>query len=143
MKKLLIAILSFALIILSPAPAKAVYGGTLALGDQRVLTYFNGEGSNGPGCTGTMISPQVVVTVAHCMGYNGEFFPNEVNYPSDMWVALPGVDIHSDDFSTRVRVMEVLLTAGYDNTWDPAHGNTNTTINDVAFLLLDKPLVDS
>jgi secreted trypsin-like serine protease len=121
--------------------ASAVFGGTLAVGDSRVLSLTNGMYSVSPACSGSLINTQVVVTAAHCLGNSGMKYTSEEYFPADLWVALPGSDLYLDFKDTRVKVSKVLLTNGYDNTWNPEKGNVITQKDDIAFLLLEKPLV--
>jgi len=124
-----------------PPNASAVFGGTLAVGDSRVVSLTNGMYSVNPACSGSLIDSQVVVTAAHCLGNSGMKYTSEEYLPKDLWVALPGSDLYSDFKDTRVKVVKVLLINGYDNTWDPEKGNVITQKDDIAFLLLEKPLV--
>ena len=124
-----------------PHSASAVYGGNLALGDLRVVSLTNGMNSVKPACSGSLINSQVVVTAAHCLGNNGTTYKSEEYYPQDLWVALPGSDLNLDIKDTRVKVVKVLLTNGYDNTWNPEKGIVITQKDDIAFLILEKPLV--
>ena len=124
-----------------PPNASAVFGGTLAVGDSRVVSLTNGRYSASPACSGSLINTQVVVTAAHCLGNPGMKYTSEEYFPADLWVAIPGADLYSDFKDTRVKVVKVLLTNGYDNTWNPEKGIVITQRDDIAFLLLEKPLV--
>jgi hypothetical protein len=122
--------------------AEAIFNGQLDIGDQRVVALVKGEDNVRSACSASLISPQVVVSAAHCLGNAGFKYSSEVYEPKDLWVALPGSDLNADDTTKRVRVMRALLTNGYDNTWDPEHGNVITQKDDIAFYLLEKPLVE-
>jgi hypothetical protein len=121
--------------------AEAIFNGQLDIGDQRVLSLVKGEDNVRSACSASLISPQVVVSAAHCLGNPGFKYSSEIYEPKDLWVALPGSDLNTDDTTKRVRVLRALLTNGYDNTWDPDHGNVITQKDDIAFYLLEKPLV--
>jgi hypothetical protein len=54
---------------------------------------------------------------------------------------MPGVDVTSDDLTTRVKVMKIVVVPGYDNIWKPELNDTRTQKDDIAFLFLEKPLI--
>jgi hypothetical protein len=119
----------------------AIYGGDSAIGDLRVVSLVKGQDSAKSACSGALIKPQVVVTASHCLGTNGKVYKDEIFIPEDLWIAKPGADLNIDNPSTRVKVVQVVLTAGYDNTWDPTNGRISTQKDDIAFLFLKEELV--
>lgn len=119
----------------------AILGGDSAIGDLRVVSLVKGRDSTKSACSGALIRPQVVVTASHCLGVNGKVYKDEIFIPNDLWIAKPGADLNTDNPSTRVKVVQVALTAGYDNTWDPNNGRIQTQKDDIAFLFLEKELV--
>lgn len=121
--------------------ANAVYGGSLAIGDLRVVSLTNGMNNVKPACSGSLINSQVVVSAAHCLGNSGMKYTSEEYYPQDLWVALPGSDLNLDYKDTRVKVVKVFLTNGYDNTFDFKTENIISMKDDIAFYLLEKPLL--
>jgi secreted trypsin-like serine protease len=121
--------------------ASAVFGGTLAVGDLRVVALTNGMHSAPAACSGSLLNSQIVIAAAHCLGNNGMKYTGEEYFPKDLWVALPGSDLYKDYKDTRVKVVKVLLTNGYDNTFDFNTGNIIAMKDDIAFYLLEKPLV--
>ena len=140
-KKSLIISLVFIFLIRFSNPVHAVYGGSNAVGDQRIVALLRDFDAVRSGCSASLLNPQVVVSAAHCIGNSGMKYTSEIYDPQDLWVALPGSDLNSDSTQNRVRVMRILLTNGYDNTWDPSTGNVITQKDDIAFYLLEKPLV--
>ena len=121
--------------------ASAVFGGTLAVGDLRVVALTNGMYNGIPACSGSLLNSQVVVAAAHCLGNIGMKYVGEEYFPQNLWVALPGSDLYKDYKDTRVKVVKVLLTNGYDNTFDFNTENIISMKDDIAFYLLEKPLV--
>lgn len=119
--------------------ANAVENGTSALGDIKVVAAQL-SGSRSPFCSAALLSEYIVVSAAHC------FTDNTGNENSPIstalyTVSLPGVDVLTDDLSTRVNVMKIVVVAGYDNIWKPDQNDTRTQKDDIAFLFLEKPLV--
>jgi hypothetical protein len=127
--------------LIFPNKSFAIWGGDSAVGDSRVVSLITSRDFNQSGCSGALLTSQVVITAAHCVGPSKKFYPDEIYYPSSLWVAKPGVDLNIDDTLTRVQVLQVVLTAGYDNTWDPDNKNYITQKDDIAFLFLEKELV--
>lgn len=142
-RKPIILALSLFLAILTLPSASGIYNGDLAVGDNRVVALIKGIDGVRPSCSASLINPQIVVSAAHCLGGNGTKYTSEVFDPKDLWVALPGSDLNLDDTTKRVRVMRVLLTNGYDSTWNPEKGIIITQKDDIAFYLLEKPLVEN
>ena len=124
-----------------PPNASAVFGGTLAVGDLRVVALTNGMYSANPACSGSLLNSQTVVAAAHCLGNIGMKYVGEEFFPQNLWVAAPGSDLYLDYKDTRVKVVKVLLTNGYDNTFDFKTENIISMKDDIAFYLLEKPLV--
>jgi secreted trypsin-like serine protease len=122
--------------------AYGVYNGTQAVGDTRVVALVDGINSSKPFCSGSLINKQIVVSAAHCLGNSGMKYKSEVFTPKNIWISLPGSNLNLDQKSKRVKVLRVLLTNGYDNTLDPKSGNILTQKDDIAFYLLEKPIVD-
>jgi len=120
----------------------AMQGGTLAVNDTRVVALTKGMYEVWPICSGSLISTQIVVAAAHCLENNGMKYTSEEYIPKDLWVAVPGSDLYLDNKETRVKVVKVLLTNGYDNTWNLDKKIIITQKDDIAFFLLEKPLVD-
>ena len=128
-------------LVTSIPPSEAVFGGTSAVGDKRVVSLLSGQNVLRSGCSGVLMSERIVISAAHCLGNPGKTYTSEVYEPQNLWVAQPGADLNVDDHSTRVRVARVILTNGYDNTWKPQENNIATQKDDIAFLFLEKILV--
>jgi hypothetical protein len=58
-----------------------------------------------------------------------------------MFVTQPGVDVRSDDVTTRVKVGKVFFPVRYEAFFDSSIGDFRGAKNDIAFLFLEKPLV--
>lgn len=139
---LVLSVLFVASVFLAPS-ALAIYGGDLAIGDVRVVSLLSSRDNIRSGCTGSLIEPQIVVSAAHCIGNPGMTYASEVYEPKDLWVSTPGEDLNVGVTSSRVQVLRVLLTKGYNNSWEPEKGNVITQKDDIAFFFLEKPLVTS
>jgi len=139
-----ILILNFALVLtlISPA-ARAIYHGENAVGDNRVLALVNPKDNPRSGCSASLLTPQIVVSAAHCLGNPNHVYPDAIYQPEFLYVAQPGSDLNKDDISTRVQVLRAIVTPNYDNTWSPQTGNENTQKDDIAFYFLAKPLVSA
>ena len=137
----LIALNLALLICASISPARAIYQGTEAVGDNRVLAIVSPKDNPRSGCSGSLLAPQIVVSAAHCLGNPNHIYPEAIYQPESLYVAQPGADLNKDDVSTRVQVLRAIVTPNYDNTWSPQTGNENTQKDDLAFYFLAKPLV--
>jgi len=135
---IIVSIISFTLI----PNANAVYNGSLAIGDIRVVALNTGGYDSTPFCTGSLITNQIVVSAAHCLRNDGMTYTSETFIPKDFWVSFPGSDQHLDDKEKRIRVTKVLLTNGYSNIWKPNEGNILTQKDDIAFYILEKPMLE-
>ena len=52
-------------------PANAVYGGVEVVGSERVVVILESKESRNGGCSGALITSQIVLTAAHCLGKPG------------------------------------------------------------------------
>lgn len=142
----LIAITTFSL---QPLPARANFGGVNDEGDPRVLAILNGvqliDGVRhfSEVCSGSMVTPQVVVAAAHCLGNSDHIYTSEIYTPKNLYVSRPGANLDTQNPTDPVKVMRVILTSGYDNSFHPEVGNYITQKDDIAFYFLASPLVES
>ena len=77
--KILTAI--FAVALLSPIPADAIVGGAAPAADGLSRSVVTIVGSRGNFCTGSLIAPSLVLTVAHCVQPGSEY--KIVQYDAD------------------------------------------------------------
>jgi Trypsin len=126
--------------------ANAIYGGTLATGDSRVVKIWEDE--NLPnGCSAALLTPQIVISAAHCTDHRtpheGMAYETSAFIPAKQWWASPpGVDASVVDLSTRVKIVKGYITKGYKNL-NPCTSSGCTQIDDIVFYILEKPLVAS
>ena len=121
-------------------PANAVFGGEEVLGSERVVVILESKVSRNGGCSGALITSQIVLTAAHCLGKPGKHPGVIKNNHWGYWVSRPGVDFKSDDISTRVQSAYVVITDDYTNSFDPKTNDYATTIHDIAFIFLKEPI---
>ncbi len=134
------AILITSLFLSHFQPANAVFGGEEVLGSERVVVILESKVSRNGGCSGALITSQIVLTAAHCLGKPGKHPGVIKNNHWGYWVSRPGVDFKSDDISTRVQSAYVVITDDYTNSFDPKTNDYATTIHDIAFIFLKEPI---
>ena len=121
--------------------AQAVFGGKSDVGDTRVVALVAPQDNPREACGAAVITNQILVTAAHCLGNVNGVFKQEIFTPKNLWAAQPGVDLNSDNVGARIQVLRAILTAGYNNAWDPKNGITVSQKDDIAFLFLAKPII--
>ncbi len=144
MKKALIA---FCIAIISSSntsQANAIYGGVNAVGSDKVLTSVaTGFGYvNVPHCSMALISPQVVVSAAHCFAARNQ--ASGFDFSSDkVFLTRPGISSGNFNLPDRERfpVGKIAFPDGYQNLIDPNQNLFTSEADDIAFLFLDSPLV--
>jgi len=130
--------LSLPLIPVLTSPVNAIYGGEIALGDQRVASLVEDLSARTRGaCTAALLSPQIAVSAAHCINHG------QISKSTDplispfvptlpFWIGIPGVDMTNDDINTRVKVVRGFAAENYPFSKDNS---------DIVFWVLEKPLV--
>jgi MYXO-CTERM domain-containing protein len=113
----------------SPTPTtgvseRPIIGGTYNTGDPAVVMILFSDGQYGAACTGTLITPRVVLTAAHCA--EDQFTEFQVVFGS----ALDYTDMTVENFQGVRNVERRLVHSGW--TGSPGGGN------DIALLLLDE-----
>jgi len=117
--------LSIVLSFLGTSSADAVYNGSPAIGDERVV-LVTGEKTLLTGCSGSLISPRIVYTAAHCAhGYS------EYVWPPDATVSL-------DNSINPVKVIKKIIPKEFNNCHNCGRG----PIQDFMILILEKDLAD-
>jgi len=130
--------------ITNASTAKAVYGGVSAAGSDKVLTSVaTGFGYvNVPHCSMALISPQVVVSAAHCFAARNQ--ASGFDFASDkVFLTRPGISTGNFNLPDRERfpVGNITFPDGYQNLIDPNQNLFTSEVDDIAFLFLDTPLV--
>lgn len=122
-----------------PDPALGIQGGELALGNPLIVSWLENGTTRSSSCSAGLLRERIVVTAAHCVTQQDS---TQLNAGwENSWVAMPGVDIRSDDVTTRVKVVRIIRAPNYIDVWQPDKGDTRTQVDDIAFLFLEKPLV--
>jgi V8-like Glu-specific endopeptidase len=139
-------ILTVGFIPISSYSAGAIYGGSLSIGDTRVVKIWEDE-SIYNGCSAALLTPQIVISAAHCTDVNtpheGMAYETSAFIPAKQWWASPpGIDGSVVDLSTRVKIVKGYITKGYKNIW-PCTSSGCTQQDDIVFYILEKPLVTS
>jgi secreted trypsin-like serine protease len=128
MRRKLVAVLAFIAVMLAAiAPAKAItYGELDGNGHPNVgamVAEWRGAGQKDLFCTGTLISPTVFVTAAHCTGYLESLGIH------DVWVTF---DAHFDPATAT-------LHHGVMHT-NPAYSQRQDDTGDIAVIVLDRAI---
>jgi hypothetical protein len=141
--KRIVVALSVAIISIgNTTHANAIYGGVSAVGSDKVLTSVaTGFGYvNAPHCSMSLLSPQVVVSAAHCFAARNQ--TSGFDFPSNkVFLARPGISMSSFNLPDRERfpVGSIVFPDGYQNLIDPNQGQFKSEVDDIAFLFLDTP----
>jgi len=123
--------------------AQAIYGGVSALDSKLVLTIASSKTARSPFCSAAMLTERIVVTAAHCIVKDQGSYPDLRFKLGDVYVTQPGVNIGQDDFEARVKIVKVVVKPGYTNIWKPESGDESTQRDDIAFLFLEKSLIEN
>jgi len=129
------------LLVAIPPIANGIVNGKEIIGSDYVVTLLP-FGKNGDGfCTGVYFSERVVVTAAHCVIKDQGRAPELRFLLDNFYVSQTGINWkNSNSKINAVRVLKIWTEPDYFNRWNPAQNQKETTINDVAFLFLEKPL---
>jgi hypothetical protein len=124
-----------------PSSAGAIVGGTDQTTDAFAgpLAFLRIQDATGTGwCTGTLISPTVVMTAAHCVYETSRGHRNllGVAHPSDISVTVGSRNLSDGALGTSAVVVAVLPQPFY--RWDGSRHN-----HDVALLALDRAMPEA
>jgi hypothetical protein len=131
------------LLLFQVSPAKAMQGGEVITGDQRVVPILNSATSKTPYCSGVLYSEQIVLTARHCIMEDSQTANSWVGGNKNdvsIFVGKPGSYTQDDDVSTRIKVSKVV----YLPFPNPEEQDTETSAvfsGDIAFLFLPSPLL--
>jgi hypothetical protein len=143
MKKTMVVLTSSLMFLttISAPISNAVYGGEEDLGTERVVAILDSRDTRGGGCSGALLTPRIVLSAAHCFGKPGKFPGVLKNEHWGFWISQPGVNLKTDDISTRIQSAYVVFTDNYTNYYDPKNRKESMTdIDDIAFIFLSKPI---
>lgn len=126
MKKIITAIL---FLTLSVNPAHAIYGGTSAENDTKVLGFTNSASSTDTFCSGALISSNIAVSAAHC-------FLNGFIDKSNVWATMPG-----QKASKNIKVDKIIAVNTYKFSWNPDKGEYSAVIDDLAFVTFKEDVI--
>jgi hypothetical protein len=88
-----------------------------------------------------LLSPQIVVSAAHCFAARNQ--ASGFDFPSSkVFVTRPGISTRTLNLPDRERfpVGSIAIPDGYQNFIDPSQGEFRSEVDDIAFLFLDMPL---
>lgn len=139
MKKILTLLLSLPLVFTS-IPSSAMQGGDEAIGSPDVVALLTDRYSTRSICSAALVTNMIVATAAHCVtALNSDL--GELSRPeSAFFISSAGEDLGSASGSARYQVSKIFRTPGYVNIWKPSQGDTRTQKDDIAFLVLEKPV---
>ena len=123
-----------------PPNVFAVYGGVEVVGSEQVVIILENQDSRSGGCTGALLTSRIVLTAAHCVGKIGKYPGVLRSQHWGYWISQPGVDFKKDDIATRIQSAYVVITDTYTNSYDPKNNDYLTTVDDIAFIFLKKPI---
>jgi len=126
MKKIITAILFLAM---SVSPSYAIYGGTSAENDTKVLGFTNSATSTDTFCSGALISSNIAVSAAHC-------FLNGFTDKSNLWATMPG-----QKASKNIRVDKIIAVDTYKFSWNPDKNEYSAVIDDIAFVTFKEDVI--
>jgi hypothetical protein len=145
-KKIVIALCVAITSIGNTTHANAIYGGVSAIGSDKVLTSVaTGFGYvNEPHCSMSLVSPQVVVSAAHCFAARNQ--TSGFDFPSNkVFLARPGISTRTFALPDveRFPVGSIVFPNGYQNLFDSNLGEYRGEADDIAFLFLDNSLINN
>jgi len=110
------------LLVQSLIPASAVYNGSPALGDERVV-LITGDMYGRLGCSGSLVAPRVVFTAGHCTDRANYVYP-------------PNVTIGQGNTPLPTKVSRIFIPKEFNTCTNCGRG----PIQDFAILILEKEI---
>ena len=114
-------------------PRESIIGGEEIKPDSRPYLVTVGDDTYGQYCGGSLISPNAVVTAAHCLFGGKKWLPPQ-------WVEFHRHDLRDDTGVVRLYLDDLTQCEG-DAVYHPGYDD-KTLDNDVAILFLSEPITD-
>jgi len=139
MRRNIFTILITCALLLSNAPANAVWKGEINQNDKRAVPFFIDPQGNAC-ASGFLYAPRIVFTSAHSLFEGDDREVEQVKIRSAIWIGWPMDPIGTSTGSRRVQSQKIFVPKDYKGRDFARGGNRLTRLNDFAVIVLEKPL---